>query len=187
MPLPRFRRHVATAPEAHRFGAGGWPRGGQERAQIEPLCGIYDVGVVWFYYVAHQYDQAEAEYLKERALNPNFYRGYILGSVYLGRQQEVVADLQKEATASYHGILELMDLGHALGVTGDRAEGQRVRMPRCSQAAGLPHVAGGTGRARFARLGRRRRPARRTGVLCAAGNCSLPSPHLVRYIQCPRP
>lgn len=100
----------------------------QRAHEIEPLSGIYDVGVIWHYYLAHQYDQAEAEYLKERALNADFYRGYILGSVYLkmGRQQEAVADFRKEAAASYHGILELMYLGHALGVTGDRAEGQKV-------------------------------------------------------------
>ncbi len=103
-------------------------REGQRAHEIEPHSGIYAVGVIWFHYLAHQYDQAEAEYQKERALFPNFYRGYILGSVYLraGRQQEAVADLRKEATASHHGILELMYLGHALGVTGAHAEGQKV-------------------------------------------------------------
>ena len=102
-------------------------REGQRAHEIEPHSGIYAVGVIWFYYLARQYDQAEAEYQKERALFPNFYRGYILGSVYLkaGRQQEAVADLRKSA-ASYRGILELMYLGHALGVTGAHAEGQKV-------------------------------------------------------------
>ena len=103
-------------------------REGQLAHEIEPHSGVFAVGAIWFYYLAHQYEQAEAEYLKERELFPNFYRGYILGSVYLktGRGQEAVADLRKEAAAPYHGILELMYLGHALGISGAQAEGRRV-------------------------------------------------------------
>src|SRR6185436_4677666 len=43
----------------------------QRAHEIEPHSGIYAAGVIWFHYVAHQYGQAEAEYLKERALIPN--------------------------------------------------------------------------------------------------------------------
>jgi TolB-like protein/DNA-binding winged helix-turn-helix (wHTH) protein/Tfp pilus assembly protein PilF len=102
-------------------------REGQRAHEIEPHSGIYAAGVIWFHYLAHQYDQAEAEYQKVRALSPNFYPGYIIGSVHLkaGRQQEAVADLRK-AAAAQRAILELMYLGHALGVTGAHAEGQQV-------------------------------------------------------------
>lgn len=135
-----FKRAIGFSPNygrAHHDYAGylaltGRPqesvREGQRAHEIEPLSGIYDVGVIWCYYLAHRYDQAESEYLKEQTLDPDFYRGYILGSVYLmtGRQQEAIADLRKEAAAPYHGILELMYLGHALGVSGSRAEGQKI-------------------------------------------------------------
>jgi tetratricopeptide (TPR) repeat protein len=134
-----FRRAIALSPNYghahHNYAlylaltarAQDAVREAQRAHDIEPHSGIYAVGVIWFYYLAHQYDQAEAEYQKERALIPNFYRGYILGSVYLkaGRQQEALADLRKAATSA-HGILELMYLGHALGVSGAHAEGQKV-------------------------------------------------------------
>src|SRR5262249_51696965 len=42
------------------------------------------------------------------------------------RQREAIAILRKEATESYAGIAELMYLGHAFGVTGDRAGGHKV-------------------------------------------------------------
>jgi TolB-like protein/DNA-binding winged helix-turn-helix (wHTH) protein/Tfp pilus assembly protein PilF len=117
-------------------------REAQRAHEIEPHSGIYAVGVIWFYYLAHQYEQAEAEYEKERALIPNFYRGYILGSVFLktGRQQEAVAELRKGAASPYHGILELMYLAHALGVSGARAEGQKVldEMLRLSKSRYVP-------------------------------------------------
>ena len=43
-----------------------------------------------------------------------------------GRQREAVAELQKSAVESHRSLLELMYLGHALGVSGARAEGQKV-------------------------------------------------------------
>ena len=51
-----------------------------------------------------------------------------MASVYLqtGRQREAVAELQKDAAESHRGLIELMYLGHALGVSGARAEGQKV-------------------------------------------------------------
>jgi hypothetical protein len=44
----------------------------------------------------------------------------------LGRQKEAIADLQKGVIESHRSILELMCLAHGLGVTGDRAGGQKV-------------------------------------------------------------
>ena len=134
-----FRRAIALSPNYghahHNYAlylaltarAQDAVREAQRAHDLEPHSGVYAVGVIWLYYLAHQYDQAEAEYQKERALIPSFYRGYILGSVYLkaGRQQEALADLRKAATSD-RGILELMYLGHALGVSGAHAEGQKV-------------------------------------------------------------
>ena len=59
---------------------------------------------------------------------PNFTGGYILASVYLqtGRWREAVAELRKSVAESHGSVIELMYLGHALGVSGDRVEGQKV-------------------------------------------------------------
>ncbi len=96
--------------------------------EVEPLSGMYGTNVVWKLYLAHRYHEAELESRKLTAWNPNFTGGYILASVYLqtGRQAEAVAMLQKSVTASHRSVLNLMYLGHALGVSGARAEGQKV-------------------------------------------------------------
>ena len=96
--------------------------------EVEPLSLVFGANVVWFSYIAHQYDQAELESRKLRGLDPRSTGGYILASVYLqtGRQREAVAELQKSAAESHRSVLELMYLGHALGVSGARAEGQKV-------------------------------------------------------------
>ena len=96
--------------------------------EVEPLSGVYAANVAWKLYLAHQYDEAELESRKLTAWNPNFTGGYILASVYLqtGHQAEAVAELQKSVTASHRSVLNLMYLGHALGVWGARAEGQKV-------------------------------------------------------------
>jgi hypothetical protein len=48
--------------------------------------------------------------------------------VYLqtGRQQEAIAELRKDAEESHRGIIELMYLAHALGISGARVEGRKV-------------------------------------------------------------
>jgi eukaryotic-like serine/threonine-protein kinase len=96
--------------------------------EVEPLSGVYAANVAWKLYLAQQYDEAELELRKLTAWRPNFTGGYILASVYLqtGRQREAVAVLQKSATESQRSVLQLMYLGHALGVSGARAEGQKV-------------------------------------------------------------
>jgi TolB-like protein/DNA-binding winged helix-turn-helix (wHTH) protein/Tfp pilus assembly protein PilF len=96
--------------------------------EVEPLSGVYGANVVWKLYLARQYGEAESESRKLTAWYPNFTGSYILASVYLqaGRQREAVAELQKSATESHRSVLELMYLGHALGVSGARVEGRKV-------------------------------------------------------------
>lgn len=96
--------------------------------EVEPLSAEFGANVVWKLYIAHQYDQAESEFRKLSGWDPNDTGGYILASVYLqtGRQREAVAELQKSAAESDRSLLELMYLGHALGVSGARAEGRKV-------------------------------------------------------------
>jgi len=79
--------------------------------------------VVWKLYLARQYREAEAE-----ARNMGQRDGYIVANVYVktGRQQEAMAILRKCAARQPPRVLELMYLGHGLGVTGAGDEGQRV-------------------------------------------------------------
>jgi len=91
--------------------------------QVEPLSGIYSTNIIWKLYLARRYEEADAEVRRFNAWN-----GYIAASLYLqtGRQREAVAILRKGAAEPYSGILELMFLAHALGITGDRAGGYKV-------------------------------------------------------------
>jgi len=57
--------------------------------------------------------------------DPEAYEDYLKGR-YLGRTREAIAELQKGVTESHRSINELMYLAHGLGVSGDRAGGQKV-------------------------------------------------------------
>ena len=109
--LAAVGRHAEAIQEARRAH------------EAEPLSGIYRVNVIWKLYLARRYEEAEAE---SRRLNT--WDGYIVASLYLqtGRTREAVAMFRKEAAASYAGISEMMYLGHALAVTGDRTGGHKV-------------------------------------------------------------
>ena len=110
--------------------------------EVEPLSQIIGANLGWKLYLAHQYDQAELELRKATEWWPKLTGGYIMASVYLqtGRQQEAVAELQKGAAESHRSLLELMYLGHGLGVTGARGEGQKVleEMQALSQRRYVP-------------------------------------------------
>ena len=97
--------------------------------ELEPLAPVFDVNVGWFYYIDHQYAQAETECRKTIEMEPNFAWGHnCLGSVYLqtGRNQDAVAELRKGLVLAQNGVMELMYVGHALGVSGQRAEAQKL-------------------------------------------------------------
>jgi tetratricopeptide (TPR) repeat protein len=89
---------------------------------------VFGANVVWKLYLARQYEQAELESRRLSGWEPKFTGTYVLASVFLqtGRRREAVAELQKSAVESHRSLLELMYLGHALGVSGARAEGQKV-------------------------------------------------------------
>jgi TolB-like protein/DNA-binding winged helix-turn-helix (wHTH) protein/Tfp pilus assembly protein PilF len=96
--------------------------------QVEPLDSVFAANLSWKLYLAHQYDEAELECRKWREWHPRERGDYIMASVYLatGRQREAVAELREGVAGPEPGVLELMYLGHALGVTGARSEGQKV-------------------------------------------------------------
>jgi TolB-like protein/DNA-binding winged helix-turn-helix (wHTH) protein len=91
--------------------------------EVEPLAGAFPGNVVWKLYLARQYREAEAE-----ADNTSQRDGYIVANLYLktGRQQEAMAILRKDAARQPPRVLELMYLGHGLGVTGAGNEGRKV-------------------------------------------------------------
>jgi tetratricopeptide (TPR) repeat protein len=89
---------------------------------------MFTTNVAWFYYLARQYDQAERMCEISVEEDPGISWSHIcLGSVYLqtGRQEKAIAELRQAALVQRGGG-ELMYLGHALGVSGDRAEAQKV-------------------------------------------------------------
>ena len=114
----------------------------QRARDVEPLSPVYAANVIWKLYLARRYHEAELEGRRMSELYPPYVGGYILASVYLqtGRQREAVAILQKSVEESNHSVLELMYLGHALGVTGDRAGGHQVlkELLQMSQRRNVP-------------------------------------------------
>jgi TolB-like protein/DNA-binding winged helix-turn-helix (wHTH) protein/Flp pilus assembly protein TadD len=110
--------------------------------EVEPLSIEYAANVVWKLYLARRYDEAESECRRIIEWYPKSDGSYALASVYLqtGRQHEAVAILQKSVEESHHSVLELMYLGHALGVTGDRAGGHQVlqELLQMSQRRNVP-------------------------------------------------
>jgi tetratricopeptide (TPR) repeat protein len=102
---------------------------GRRARELEPLNPLVAANVGWVYYLDHQYGPAEVECSKVIELEPTYaWTHNCLGSVYVqtGRLQEAVAELQQGATLSKRGVMELMYLGHSLGISGDRAGAQKV-------------------------------------------------------------
>ena len=94
---------------------------------VEPLSDVFGANLVWKLYLARRYDEAESEFSKQTA--GRLVTGdYIVASLYLqtGRTPEALAELRAGAAGPNPGALELMYLGHALGVSGARAEGEKV-------------------------------------------------------------
>jgi len=77
--------------------------------------------------LTRRYDEAESEFRKQTA-GRLITGDYIVASLYLqtGRTPEALAELRAGAAGPKPGALELMYLGHALGVSGARAEGESV-------------------------------------------------------------
>jgi TolB-like protein/Tfp pilus assembly protein PilF len=101
----------------------------QRARSLEPLNHVFNTNVAWFFYLTHQYEQAERTCNISIEMEPNIPWSHIcLGSVYLqtGRRPQAIAELRQAVALSKRGVTELMYLGHALGVSGDRAEAQKV-------------------------------------------------------------
>ena len=97
--------------------------------QVEPLDPVFAADLSWKLYLAHQYNEAELEGRKWDEWHPRVRKNYVSASIYLqtGRPREAVEELQAAAADTHHqALLDLMYLGHGLGVTGARDEGRKV-------------------------------------------------------------
>jgi TolB-like protein/DNA-binding winged helix-turn-helix (wHTH) protein/Flp pilus assembly protein TadD len=125
--LGRTKEAIAEARRAH---------------EIEPLNLEYAVDVPWKLYLGRRYEEAELESRKLKEWWPSFNGSYPLASIYLqtGRTQDAIALLRQSAGESHRGALELMYLGHTLGVSGARSEGRKVleEMQRLSERRYIP-------------------------------------------------
>jgi TolB-like protein/DNA-binding winged helix-turn-helix (wHTH) protein len=113
--------------------------------QADPLDPVFAASMSWRLYLAHNYEEAETELRKWDEWHPQQRRSgeYILASIFLqtGRTGEALEELQANAADTHHQrLLELMYLGHALGVTGAREEGRKVlaEMQTLSQTRYVP-------------------------------------------------
>jgi tetratricopeptide (TPR) repeat protein len=97
--------------------------------RADPLDSVVAANLGWQLYLAHKYEEAEREGRKWDEWHTRYRGDYILASIYLqtGRTREAVDELQVGVAQTHHqALLELMYLGHALGVTGSREEGRKV-------------------------------------------------------------
>lgn len=97
--------------------------------QADPLDSVTAANLGWQLYLARKYEAAEREYRKWNEWHPRYRGDYVIASVYLqtGRSREAVDELQLGASETHHhALLELMYLGHALGVTGAHEEGRKI-------------------------------------------------------------
>jgi tetratricopeptide (TPR) repeat protein len=98
-------------------------------SDLEPLSPLWHVNVGWMYYVAHRYEEAEKQCRRTVEMDPNYPWGHnCLGSIYLqtGRAQDALNELRRAVVLSKRGLQELTYLGHALGISGDRAGARKV-------------------------------------------------------------
>jgi len=97
--------------------------------QADPLNPVINANLEWQLYLSHNYEEAEREGRKWDEWHPSEHCGYICASIYLqtGRTREALEELRASAAETHHqALLELMYLGHDLGVTGARDEGRKV-------------------------------------------------------------
>jgi TolB-like protein/DNA-binding winged helix-turn-helix (wHTH) protein/Tfp pilus assembly protein PilF len=97
--------------------------------QAEPLDSVIAANLGWKLYLARNYEEAEREGAKWEEWHKPFRGDYIRASIFLqtGRTRQALEELRVGASESHHqALLELMYLGHALGVTGARDEGRKI-------------------------------------------------------------
>jgi TolB-like protein/DNA-binding winged helix-turn-helix (wHTH) protein/Tfp pilus assembly protein PilF len=97
--------------------------------ELDPLSISMNFSLGWRLYMAHQYDQAIEQLQNTLDMDPSFaLPRMVLGQAYeqKGEYPLALAALQKAVTASHDSPQMLGALGHAYGVSGNRAQAERV-------------------------------------------------------------
>ena len=125
----------ATAYQRYSLYLMAMGRTGESLAQmnrareLDPLSISVNFSLGWRLYMAHQYDQAIGQLRNTLEMDPNFaLPRMVLGQAYeqKGLYQQAIAELQKAAAFSHDSPPMLGSLGHAFGVTGNKAEADKI-------------------------------------------------------------
>ena len=101
-----------------------------KRAQeIDPLSSLVNTSAGWIFYFARNYNEAIRRYLEVIEIYPDSFEPHRrLGLTYLQKKMnaEGLAEIQHSRTLAGENAEEIAYLGYAYGVTGKRAEAQKV-------------------------------------------------------------
>ncbi|HEV2912653.1 MAG TPA: protein kinase [Pyrinomonadaceae bacterium] len=98
-------------------------------AEINPLSAMDVTMVSWNLYQARQYDAVIAQSQKVFEVNPLFGVGYVpLAAAYerKGMLDEAIQTARKASSLMPGSVIPFWTLGHALAVSGERQEAQRI-------------------------------------------------------------
>jgi tetratricopeptide (TPR) repeat protein len=96
---------------------------------LDPLSISMNFSLGWRQYMARRYDQAIEQLHNTLDLDPNFALPHlVLGQAYeqKGAYPQAIAEMKKAATISNTSSMVSGSLGHVYGISGDRAEAQRI-------------------------------------------------------------
>jgi TolB-like protein/DNA-binding winged helix-turn-helix (wHTH) protein/Tfp pilus assembly protein PilF len=97
--------------------------------ELDPLSISMNFSLGWRLYMAHQYDQAIEQLQNTLDMDPSFALArMVLGQAYEQKRAypRALAELQRAITGSHDSPQMLGALGHAYGVSGNRAQAEAV-------------------------------------------------------------
>jgi TolB-like protein/DNA-binding winged helix-turn-helix (wHTH) protein/Tfp pilus assembly protein PilF len=97
--------------------------------ELDPLSISMNFSLGWRLYMAHQYDQAIEQLQNTLDMDPSFALArMVLGQAYEQKRAypRALAELQRAVTAAHDSPQMLGALGHAYGVSGNRAQAETV-------------------------------------------------------------
>ena len=104
---------------------------------LDPLSISMNFSLGWRQYMARRYDQAIEQLHNTLDLDPNFALPHlVLGQAYeqKGAYPQAIAEMKKAATTSNTSPMVSGSLGHVYGISGDRAEAERILQQLLQQA-----------------------------------------------------
>lgn len=101
----------------------------QRAQQLDPLSPHRTADVGYPLYYARRYEEAIEYYRKALELEPTFFWSYLWigqAEVQLGKYQEAIADINRAAALSSGNVRVAATLGHALAISGNKAQALQV-------------------------------------------------------------